>query len=295
MYGKLIYAVAKLTRYWVRGHPNTDFCFIRDHFRKLCPEVEMIINTNEGFKMLVSPHDYASYQIFFLGCYDRWLTNFLKAHISEGSVCWDIGTERGWFTLLMANLVGPSGRVDAFEAFPPNFNKLQNNVTQNNFHWVKANNLAISDKKGTMYFVPPSNDITHNINYLQDCSGVGYLTDKPTASCIKVSTISIDQYAELYPLERLDLIKIDIEGAEYAALVGAEKVVRRFRPKIVIEYNRESARRAGSSIEKLDDLLNIYGYDRYTFYTQLKKLDLDYWANLSDSVSVFNVYCFPKT
>lgn len=286
--------MSKLTRYWVRKHPNTDFLFIRNHFRKLCPETEMIINTNEGFKMLASPHDYASYQIFFLGCYDRWLTSFMKAHITEGSVCWDIGTERGWFTMLMASLVGPNGRVDAFEAFPPNFRKLQNNLSLNNFHWVKANNLAISEKRGAMHFVPPSNEVTHNIKYLQDCSGVGYLSDKPVCNSISVSTISIDEYADIHPLERLDLIKIDIEGAEYAALFGGEKVINKFRPKIIIEYNRESAKRAGSSIEKLDNLINSYGYDRYMFFTQLKKLNLENWANLSESETVFNVYCFPK-
>lgn len=289
-----ILALARVMRYWGRKHPDTDFLFLRDYFRKWCPAEEILVNTNEGFKMLVSPRDYTSYEIFFLGFYDKWLTSFMKAHITEGSICWDIGTERGWFTLLMASMVGPNGRVDAFEAFPPNYKKLESNIALNNFNWVKAHNLAISDQTGKMYFVPPSDEITHHVSYLQDCGGVGYLTAKQVPNSIEVPTISIDKYAELYPFERLDMIKIDIEGAEYAALHGAEKVIRRFQPKIAIEYNRECAKRAGSSIEELDNLLNSYGYDRFTFYGRLKKLNLDHWANLSDNETVFNVYCFHR-
>lgn len=291
---KFILALARVTRYWARKHPDTDFRFLRDYFRKWCPAEEIIMNTNLGFKMLASPRDYMSYEIFFLGFYDKWLTSFMKAHITEGSICWDIGTGCGWFTLLMASMVGPKGRVDAFEAFPPNYKKLESNIVLNNFYWVNANNLAVSDQTGTMYFVPPSDEITHHVSSLQYCSGVGYLTAKQVPNSIDVPTISIDKYAELHPLEHLDFIKIDIEGAEYAALLGGEKVIHRFKPKIAIEYNRECAMRAGSSIEEVDNLLDRYGYERYTFYGRLKKLNLDHWINLSDNETVFNVYCFPR-
>jgi FkbM family methyltransferase len=290
-----ILAFAKVTRLWARKLPDSNFLFLRDYFRKLCPTDEIIVDTREGFKMLASPHDYVSYEIFFLGYYDKWLTSFMKTHITNGSTCWDIGTERGWFSLLMASMVGSTGRVDAFEAFPPTYNKLENNISLNNYYWVNANNLAVSDQTGIMYFVPPSDEITHHVGFQQDNGGVGFLTTKPTHNSIEVPTISIDKYAELHPFDHLEMIKIDIEGSEYAALLGGEKVICRFKPKIAIEYNRECAKRAGSSIEELDNLLNNYGYDRFTFSGRLKKLNLNDWANLSDNETVFNVYCFPRT
>ncbi len=288
---KFVLSLAKLTRYWSRKHPDLKFFYLRDHLRKWCPVEEILVNTKEGFKIFASPHDYVSYQIVFLDFYDKWLTSFMKAHIYEGCVCLDIGTERGWFTLLMANMVGRKGRVDAFEAFPPTYKKLENNIALNNFHWINAYNLAVCDRSGAMHFVPPSDTISSQA----DNGGVGHLTDKLVPNSIKVPTISIDEYAEHHPFERLDIIKIDIEGAEYAALIGAEQVIRKFRPKLVIEYNRECAKRAQTSIEELDHLLNSYGYDRYTFYGCLKKLHLDHWKDRPDNETVFNVYCFPKT
>jgi FkbM family methyltransferase len=244
--------------------------------------------------MFASPRDYASYEIFFLGVYDRLLTDFIKAHLPEGGVSWDIGTERGWFTLLMASLVGPRGRVDAFEAFPPNYRKLESNLVLNNFTWVNPNNLAVSNMTGLMHFVPPSDEITHHVGYLKGCGGVGYLTPQPIPGSIVVATVSLDEYAERQPLDRLDIIKMDIEGAEHAALVGAARTIHRFRPKIAVEYNRECARRAGTSIEDLDQLLDSYKYDRFTFFGRLERLRLEKWNGRPDNETVFNVYCLPR-
>jgi FkbM family methyltransferase len=244
--------------------------------------------------MYASPHDYASYGIFFFGEYDPLMTAILKTHIREGSVCWDVGTERGWFSLLMARLVGPEGRVDAFEAFPPNHRKLETNLALNQFTWVHSNNLAVSDVVGSMHFVPPSDEVTHHVGFLKDCGGVGYLTSSAEPGSIKVPTTTLDQYAEESGIDRLDFLKMDIEGAEVAALRGAERTFRRFRPKLAVEYNRDTALRADSSIEELDALLESYDYDRFTYSGRLEKLRMKDWSDRSGTESVFNVYCFPR-
>lgn len=280
---------------WMNWYQSITGRLLRDHLRKWGPKEELLVYTKGGFKMLVSPHDYISYEIYFMGLYDPLMTSFLQAHIFEGNVCWDIGAERGWFTLLMADLVGKTGRVDSFEAFPPNFVKLKNNVDLNQFEWVTANNIAISDSTSKMFFVPPSDEVTRYVSFLQDCGGVGYLTQNPTPNSIEVPTVSLDDYVSTHPLKRLDFIKIDIEGAEYLALLGARNVISKFRPKIVIEYNRDALLRTGASIEKLDELLDQYGYDRYTFYGKMEKLQLEKYKDLPDSSVVFNIYCFPRT
>lgn len=244
--------------------------------------------------MLVSPHDYGSYGIYFFGGYDPEMTSLSKAHVPEGGVCWDVGTERGWFSLLFGRLVGPTGRVDAFEAFPPNFQKLRTNIERNRFTWVHPVNVALSDHVGRMHFVPPSDDVTEHVSFLEDCGGVGHLTGSERPGSIEVSTTTLDQHAEQTGITRLDFVKIDIEGEEVAALRGATYTIQRFRPTIAIEYNRGTAERAGTSIEELDDLLASYNYDRFTFDGQLRQLRLENWHNRSDLETVFNVYCFPR-
>ena len=287
--------LTKLGHLWFRRFPiYANQLFVRNTLRKWCVKDELLTRTAEGFQMLVSPHDYASYSIFFFGTYDEMMTNFMKAHIPEGATCWDVGTDRGWFSLLMGHLVGSRGRVDAFEPFPPNYSKLKANIALNEFTWVHPYNVAVSNKTGQTHFVPPSDEVTHNVSYLKSCSGVGYLTADAQPGSIQVHTITLDQHAEQTAAEGLAFIKMDIEGAEVAALLGAQQTIQRLRPKIAIEYNRETARRAGTSIEELDDLLDSLGYDRYTFFGRLEKLRLEKWNDSPDNETVFNVYCFPR-
>jgi FkbM family methyltransferase len=287
--------LTKAGRCFVQWFPTkTNKKLVGKYFRKICVRDEIVTWTQGDFLMRVSPHDYASFRIFFWGEYDPVMTNMLKSHIPEGGVCWDVGTERGWFSLLMGRLVGPTGRVDGFEAFPSNYEKLKKNIELNKFTWVYMHNLAISDKTCRMWFVPPSDEITNHVDYLQSCSGVGYLAHEFRQGCIEVPTMTLDEHAEKVGLNRLDFIKMDIEGAETAGLRGAKKTILRYRPKLAVEYNRATAIRAGTSMEELDELLESYGYDRFTFFGRLEKLHLEKWKDCSDEEAVFNVYCFPR-
>lgn len=290
-------ALTKSARFVVRLHPRlASRGFVRKHFRKVCVKDELVVATREGFKMAASPHDYASYGIYFYGEYDSVMSNMLKSHIREGGTCWDVGTERGWFSLLMAQLVGPNGRVDAFEAYAPNFKKLSANIALNNFHWIHPYNVGVSRQSGLMWFMPPSDSITHHVGYLADCGGVGYLTDHAQQGTLEVKTITLDDHAELTGISGLDFIKIDVEGAELDALQGGRLTIERFRPKMAIEYNRATALRSGTSIKEVDDLLDDLGYDRFILreHGGLARVHLEDFRDRSDNEVVFNVYCFPR-
>src|SRR5688500_15792534 len=100
---------------------------LRDRLRKLAIDKELRTRTKGGFSMFVSPRNYASYSIFFFGVYDPEMTSVFSHLIRPGQTVWDVGTERGWFSLLMGKLVGQNGRVDSFEAFPPNFKNFKAN------------------------------------------------------------------------------------------------------------------------------------------------------------------------
>ncbi|GAB3531491.1 FkbM family methyltransferase [Pontibacter brevis] len=267
---------------------------VRNHLRKLCLDEEMLTYTKYGFKMFASPKDYISYSIYFFGEYDPAMSTIMRYFIKEGQTVWDIGTERGWFSLLMGKLVGNGGRVDAFEAFLPNYTKLEKNINLNKMEWVFAHNLGVTKEKGSMWFVPPSNEVTNNISFLNECNGVGYLTSEYVDNAIKVPTISLDDFASQNEINDLSFIKIDIEGAEYDALLGAEKTIKHHKPILAIEYNKGTALRSGHSVEELDNLLDNYGYKRYVFFSKFVKFDFKMWEGLDIDQMVTNVYCFPK-
>jgi FkbM family methyltransferase len=285
--------LAKLGRRFFRRFPSKrNKYFVQRYFRKWCPDKELVTFTNEGFRMNASPRDYASFRIFFFGDYDPFMTGFIKAHVGEGATCFDIGAERGWFTLLMAKLSGPSGAVYSFEPYQPTFEKLRANIELNNFHWVHPQNTAISAENGKSSFIPPSDEIIGNNENIEFCSGVGYLSDSASTGALSVPMVTIDSFVQNIGLNRIDIMKIDVEGAEAKVLRGAKTAISKYRPVILVEYNEKTARRAGSSMKELDDILEDYGYDRYIFWGALEKLRLEKY--LKDPDPVFNAFCLPR-
>ena len=187
---------AKASRYYYTRRAQPRYSrLLSTHLRKLYPDDELIVNTSGGFRMAVSPRDYISHRIFFYGEYDGGMSGVIRHHVWPGQTVWDIGAERGWFTLLMATIVGNEGRVDAFEAFPSNALKLKANVGLNSINCVNINAAAVSDFAGKMWFVPPSNEVTKEHKSLDHCGGVGYLTSERQADAIEVPTLTLDEYA----------------------------------------------------------------------------------------------------
>jgi FkbM family methyltransferase len=257
-------------------------------------EEEIRARTGAGFRMKASPRDYISYSIFFFGDYDRDATQAMRCLVREGDVAFDLGAERGWFTLLLGRIVGPTGQVHAFEAFPATVPKLRDNVALNDMPWIRVNPVGVSKHPGTMHFEPPSAEATQHRDYLQHCGGVGHLTQNPTPAAVEVPVIRLDDYVEETGLRRLDFMKIDIEGAEIDALEGARRTLQRFRPIISIEYNRVTLERVGQRWQRLDELFDEFGYDRFLFQSHMRRFDPDEYGRLSDDEAAQNVYCFPR-
>jgi FkbM family methyltransferase len=286
--------LAKLARPVCRRWPSPRLrMWVRNRYRRWCTDEELVTDTRWGFRMRVSPRDYASYGVYFFGEYDERMSHVMSRYIHSGHTAWDIGAERGWFTLLMAKLVGPCGRVDAFEAFPDNARKLRENVYLNNMMWARVISAAVGEASGEAWFVPPSDDITGRA-FLRNCGGVGYLTAQGRPGAIRVPTITLDDYGASAGIQRVDFIKLDIEGAEVDALRGAADVIQRFQPILAVEYNRSVLHRAGHSTRELDDLLDRYGYDRYAYRDGFHPLTLDGWEDKPEIEAVLNVYCFPR-
>lgn len=268
--------------------------FVRNQYRRWCADVEVPVWTRFGFSINASPRDYASYGIYFFGDYDPRMTDAIRHLLRPGMTAWDVGTERGWFSLLMAACVGKSGRVDSFEAFPKNVERLRANLSLNDFPQVRVHHGAVSDRSGgVLRFEPPSDQVTGKA-WLSDCSGVGYVTSEASATAIEVPAVTLDEVAERERITRLDFVKMDIEGAETAALRGMRETIRRFRPVLAVEYNRATLARAGSSLDELDELLAERGYDRLHLTTTFRAVDLEKSRSLPDEAVVFNAYCFPR-
>ena len=146
--------------------------------------------------------------------------------ISEGDWVIDVGANVGHYTKRLSDLVGPSGRVLAFEPVPESFALLAANATLFNYSNVSLLNLAASDRT-TMASMSIPTFGTGLKNYYQ--ASIGDHT-----SGLKILTLALDSLALMQPVR---LIKIDAEGHDYIVLKGAEQILERDHPTLIVETN----------------------------------------------------------
>jgi FkbM family methyltransferase len=154
--------------------------------------------------------------------------NVLPKLVRSGDFALDIGANMGVFTRRLAELVGPSGSVWAFELVPDTYEILTYNMR--GYANVTCRDVAISAKTGTVgYHVPKHSDGLPDYY----CA---YLTDNGS-----IPATSIDELvATTESLARVDFMKIDVEGAEAEVIDGAKETLRKFRPSLVVESKPES-------------------------------------------------------
>jgi FkbM family methyltransferase len=205
----------------------TDSFLNSDEFRALqaarnTPELVDL----EGFKLYVVPRD------FFIGAaiardrvYERHVTRYLKGLLEPGMVFLDLGANIGYFTMMAAVMVGPQGQVLAFEPAPANCDLIRKSVAENGVDNVRLFPVAVSDRAG---------EVAIDAGAGQSNSRIMELSAATEGRQI-VRTVRIDD--TLDDLERLDVVKIDIEGAEPLALRGMKDLLAAFRPVIVLELS----------------------------------------------------------
>lgn len=177
--------------------------------------------------------------------HERFTEAFMKNYLRSGDVCLDIGANIGYFTRIMSSVVGPGGRVHAFEPMPSAIRCLRKNVE--NLQNVTLHEIALSDRVGKSAF---------SIRNLGDTSSLG--SDSSSKNVIEVQTNTVDCIA--INEAKIDFIKIDVEGYEYEVLMGAVETLTLKRPLLYFEYIDSFARLRGRSIEDFRSLLAPLGY-----------------------------------
>jgi FkbM family methyltransferase len=171
---------------------------------------------------------------FYIEDYEKNLISLLERIVHEGDICVDVGAHMGYVTLLFAKLVGEKGYVYAFEAHPTNAKQVTFNLQQNHMsNRVKVENMAIADGKAKKLTIYAGRD-----NAAAEWNIVGHdVYGNPTQAVLKIPATSLDDYfSASMPI---NIVKMDIEGAEALALTGMRRVLREQRPAIVIEFHSE--------------------------------------------------------
>ncbi len=155
----------------------------------------------------------------------------INTYVPAGGVVMDVGANRGWLSIQMAMRAGEQGRVYAFEPVPGTVELLNKTMLINNIKNVTVVPLALSDSEGSVEFVfGESGDITGAFKE------VGYFGHAPSTREILVPTQTLDVFVQKNNIQRVDMVKIDVEGGEMKVLAGMEKVIEQFKPVITVEF-----------------------------------------------------------
>jgi len=124
---------------------------------------------------------------------------------------------------------------------------------------VIANNVAIGSEKGEMTLYTGKNRITNS-------GWASLVKTEKRSDPIKVEVITLDEYVEAHKINKIDMMKIDIEGAEFDALLGADNILKNFTPEIIMEINPFLLNRRKMNSIVITTLLVNYGYKIYRIF-----------------------------
>jgi FkbM family methyltransferase len=206
-----------LARIGMKRIPGADsvYVFLK---RNLRPPGTVLIESH-GNKMYADAKDEGVLPLLQSGgIYEEYETELFKGLLEPGKVVVDIGANIGHYTLIAARIVGDSGHVYAFEPDPHNYDLLVKNVGLNGFNNVTAVNMALSNEKGSLtLFLDKYNLGAHSL------SADNVLM---SAGAVEVETATLDSFlAEEAGREKVDILKVDTQGAEGLILEGAQKLL----------------------------------------------------------------------
>lgn len=192
----------------------------------------------DGQVFRVDPRDFGvTFELHATGTYEPFTREACLGTLGPGMVFLDIGAHVGLYALPAARIVGPSGRVIAFEPHPGNRDLLEENVTHNGLDNVTVVAAAVSDAPGEMTLqISSFNTGDHRL----------YRGTRTRGRRVPTRVVSIDDWCVSAGIDRVDMVKIDVQGAEGKVIAGMQATMAT-NPgmRIILEYTPWMLREAG--------------------------------------------------
>lgn len=181
----------------------------------------------------------AQRQLYLVG--ERFMSEaaLIKSLMDPGATVVDVGANIGYYVLLAARCVGPSGHIVAFEPEPDNLVELRMNVEANQLNNIEVHPFAVGARKAEVLFA-------RGIN--------GGVRDSAATNEVSVPLVTLDDALN----RRVDMVKIDVEGYEGEVLAGAESTIKRWQPNLFVEIHPRMMQAGHSALGVLDFLHRHY-------------------------------------
>ena len=189
-------------------------------------------------------------QISWNKSYEKEETLFVSGFLKPDHVCFDVGANVGYFTLLMASRV-TAGEIHSFEPIPFCYHMLSCSIHLNGFANVITNNCAVGEIDGEATF------------YISGDSAFSSMIPHAEARRLTVAVTSIDKYVRSRNIKKIDFLKIDVEGAELQVVLGATELLAdqvRRPGLIMMEIGIDGAGKISDSSIEVIRFMRNHGY-----------------------------------
>ena len=220
-----------------------------------------------------------------MGTFEPDVTRIIESFCQPGWTILDVGANIGAHTLRFGKVAGSSGRVYAFEPTDYAYRKLLRNIALDHLDSTEAFQVAVSNRSQRR----------QTVNYRSSWRSDG----RNMSSASVVDVVRLDDWCAENRVERIDCIKVDVDGDEWPVLQGAEQILRRYRPLIIIEIGAWHFRRTDENPLSLLEELGYRFWDAKTCseYPDLESIRAVLPAEddqMSYSINVLAWNCFPE-
>jgi FkbM family methyltransferase len=241
---------------WLLSHPEFRRNPVRVSSGVVSWEIHKLLSRNmalnlDGLKLTARPIDGNGRLICYFGAKFDTIFDFLKIFLQKGMVYVDVGANIGSHVINAARLVGSSGSVFAFEADPDTYHLLSDNINANDLHNVILRQTCVSDHVGTLSF------------YKHKDSAKSSIVDRGEELSVALPSDTLDNLIAVD--KKIDVLKVDVEGAELSVLRGARGILKDQRRPSIIIIEVFDIRDNTDKSEGIREVLEGYGYKFYIF------------------------------
>lgn len=196
--------------------------------KNLLPFIQTIDQPLLGnFRIHLYTKNFIDASIYYTGDYENYLKVHYQKYIHPGDTVLDAGANIGFHSLFFAQLTGETGKVIAFEPIPINYNALMKNIALNDFPQVIANNIALGNENCTLKI---------HIDRTAQNPGAFNLLEDGEKNCSVICEKG-DDFLTKHRINKVNFIKIDVEGYELEVVKGLKDTISKDRPVINFEYD----------------------------------------------------------
>jgi FkbM family methyltransferase len=210
----------------------------------------------DGLSVRVLPNDQLSRALYVSGTYEPNTLSVLRRVLSQGDTFIDVGANVGIISLVASKWVGATGHVYSFEPSAREYNNLLDHLERNGAVNVSPLQLAVASTSGRvdLRVAPASYAGLNTLGSAFPYQGVDVHRIE------QVESVTLDEFVDARSITRVAAVKLDVEGAEGAALTGARRLLRDQRPVLVIEVFSRSLEANGATPATIERMLRDAGY-----------------------------------